>query len=130
MSLKIKLIITGIISLVIIVSVICLFVYIKHLNSKIVDLNTTITNQDYKINNLKCNIESLEKDVESFRKTISITNDYINSIEKVRTEESTVKDDIYKTVTKDPVAKEWYDEQIPQTLLNNIVKNTNTIVCK
>jgi hypothetical protein len=129
MTLKIKLILAAIIVLVTVVTVISIFVYINSLNNKITDLNVTVAEQQNEIQALNCQIDSLEKNVESFRETINITNDYIENIEKVRQEEMNVKQEVYETIVEDPVAKEWYDEPLPNSLLDILMKETNDLTC-
>ena len=129
MTSKIKLIVCAIISLAVIISIISVFVYISHLNSKINDLNVTMVEQRNEIKALNCQIDSIEKNVESFRETIKITNDYIENIEKVRQEETTTKQEVYETIVKDKVAKDWYDEPLPNSLVDVIVNETNNLVC-
>lgn len=126
---KIKLIICAIISLAVIASIISVFVYINNLNSKITDLNVTITEQRNEIKALNCKIESIEKNVESFRETISITNNYIENIEKVHREEITTKQEVYDAVVKDPAAKDWYNEPLPNSLVGIIMNETSDLVC-
>ena len=129
MTLKIKLIICAVISLAVIISIISVFVYISHLNSKINDLNVTMAEQRNEIQSLNCKIESIEKNVESFRETISITNNYIENIEKVHREETTTKQEVYETIVKDKDAKGWYDEPLPNSLVDIITNETNNLVC-
>ena len=128
MTSKIKLIVCAVISLAVIASIISVFVYINNLNSKITDLNVTLADQRNEIKALNCKIESIEKNVESFRETISITNNYIENIEKVHREEITTKQEVYDTVVKDPVAKDWYNEPLPNSLVD-IMNETNNLVC-
>ena len=129
MTSKIKLIVCAIIALAVIISIISVFVYISHLNSKINDLNVTMAEQRNEIQSLNCKIESIEKNVESFRETISITNNYIENIEKVRQEETTTKQEVYETIVKDKDAKGWYDEPLPNSLVDIIMNETNNLVC-
>ena len=129
MTSKIKLIVCAIISLAVIISIISVFVYISHLNSKINDLNVTMTEQRNEIKALNCQIVSIEKNVESFRETINITNDYIENIEKVRQEETTTKQEVYETIVKDQDAKDWYDGPLPNSLVDIIMNETNNLVC-
>lgn len=129
MTSKIKLIICAVISLAVIAAIISVFVYISHLNSKITDLNVTLADQRNEIQSLNCKIESLENNVESFRETINITNDYIEKIEKVRQEETTTKQEVYETIVKDQVAKDWYDERLPNSLVGIIMNETSDLVC-
>ena len=129
MTSKIKLIIGAVISLAVIVAIISVFVYISHLNSEITDLNVTMAEQRDEIKALNCQIESLEKNVESFRETINITNDYIENIEKIRKEEITTKQEVYDTIVKDHVAKDWYDEPLPNSLVSIIMNEAKDLVC-
>lgn len=126
---KIKLIICAIISLAVIASIISAFVYINNLNSKITDLNVTITEQRNEIKALNCKIESIEKNVDSFRETMSITNNYIENIEKIHREEITTKQEVYDAVVKDPAAKDWYNEPLPNSLVGIIMNETRDLVC-
>lgn len=126
---KIKLIICAIIALAVIAAIISVFVYISNLNSKITYLNVTLAEQRNEIKALNCQIESLEKNVESFRETINITNDYIENIEKVRQEETTTKQEVYNTIVKDKVAKDWYDKPLPSSLVDIIMNETSDLVC-
>ena len=129
MTSKIKLIIGAVISLAVIAAIISVFVYISHLNNKITDLNVTLTEQRNEIHALNCKIDSLEKNVESFRETINITNDYIENIEKIRKEETATKQEVYETIVKDQAAKGWYDEPLPNSLVDIIMNETNNLVC-
>lgn len=129
MTSKIKLIICAIIALAVIASIISVFVYINNLNSKITDLNVTLADQRNEIKALNCKIESIEKNVESFRETISITNNYIENIEKVHREEITTKQEVYDTIVKDPAAKDWYNEPLPNSLAGIIMNKTSDLVC-
>lgn len=129
MTSKIKLIVCAVISLAVIAAIISVFVYINNLNNKVTDLNVTLTEQRNEIQALNCQIESLEKNVESFRETISITNDYIENIEKVHQKETTTKQEVYDTIVKDQVAKDWYDEPLPNSLVDIIMNETSDLVC-
>lgn len=129
MTSKIKLIICAVISLAVIASIISAFVYINNLNSKITDLNVTLADQRNEIKALNCKIVSIEKNVESFRETISITNNYIENIEKVHREEITTKQEVYETIVKDPTAKDWYNEPLPNSLVGIIMNETSDLVC-
>ena len=129
MTSKIKLIICAIIALAVIVSIISVFVYINNLNNKVTDLNVTLADQRNEIQALNCKIESIEKNVDSFRETISITNNYIENIEKVHREEITTKQEVYETIVKDPTAKDWYNEPLPNSLVGIIMNETSDLVC-
>ena len=126
---KIKLIICAIIALAVIAAIISVFVYINNLNNKVTDLNATLADQRNEIQALNCKIESIEKNVESFRETISITNNYIENIEKVHREEITTKQEVYETIVKDPAAKDWYNESLPNSLVGIIMNETSDLVC-
>ena len=129
MTSKIKLIICAIIALAVIAAIISVFVYISNLNNKITDLNVTLTEQRNEIQALNCQIDSLMNNVESFRETISITNNYIENIEKVHQKETTTKQEVYDTIVKDHVAKDWYDEPLPNSLVDIIMNETSDLVC-
>ena len=129
MTSKINLIIGAVISLAVIVAIISVFVYINNLNNKVTDLNVTLTEQRNEIQALNCQIDSLRNNVESFRETISITNDYIENIEKVHREEITTKQEVYETIVKDPAAKDWYNEPLPNSLVGIIMNETRDLVC-
>ena len=129
MTSKIKLIICAIIALAVIVAIISVFVYISNLNNKVTDLNVTLADQRNEIQSLNCKIDSIEKNVESFRETINITNDYIENIEKIRKEEISTKQEVYKTIVEDQASKDWYNEHLPNSLVNIIMNETNDLVC-
>ena len=129
MTSKIKLIIGAVISLAVIAAIISVFVYINNLSNKVTDLNVTLTEQRNEIQALNCQIESLEKNVESFRETISITNGYIENIEKIRKEETATKQEVYETIVKDQDAKDWYNEHLPNSLVGIIMNETSDLVC-
>lgn len=126
---KIKLIICAIIALAVIAAIISVFVYINNLNNKVTDLNATLADQRNEIKALNCKIESIEKNVESFRETISITNNYIENIEKVHREEITTKQEVYETIVEDQAAKDWYNEPLPNSLAGIIMNETSDLVC-
>lgn len=129
MTSKIKLIICAVISLAVIASIISVFVYINNLNNKVTDLNVTLADQRNEIKSLNCKIESIEKNVDSFRETINITNNYIENIEKVHREEITTKQEVYETIVKDPAAKDWYNQPLPNSLVGIIMNETSKLVC-
>ena len=129
MTSKIKLIICAIIALAVIAAIISVFVYINNLNNKVTNLNVTLADQRNEIQSLNCKIDSIEKNVESFRETINITNDYIENIEKIRKEEITTKQEVYKTIVEDQASKDWYNEHLPNSLVNIIMNETNDLVC-
>jgi peptidoglycan hydrolase CwlO-like protein len=129
MTLKIKLIIAAAVALLIITSVVSVFVYINHLNNKITDLNVTLEEQNNEIKALNCQIDSLEKNVESLHETMNITNDYIENLEKTRQDEMALKDEVYQTITEDPEAKDWYNTEIPDSLLEVLLRESASYTC-
>ena len=120
MTTKVKIIIIAIVALISVASVIGVFVYINHLNNKIVDLNNVIVEQSNEIQALNCNIAALEKNVDSLHETINVTNNYISNLKEIHEHESDIKDAIYNEVTNDPDVKEWFNEQIPDNILHII----------
>lgn len=123
-SLKVKIIAAAIVLLFVIESVVCVICYIKHLNAKITDLSVTIAEQKNEIASLRCQIDSLEKNIDSLNETINITNDYISSIEKIRENEISTKQEVYNEVINDPLVKSWYDEEIPSALIDVLLRNS------
>ena len=129
MPLKVKLIICIVVLVTIVTSVISLFIYINYLNNKITDLNTVIINQSVQIDSLNYQVNSLELNVASFKETIAITNDYLNSVEASRIDEMNTKQSIYETITTDKNANDWYNSEIPQSLLNSLMRNIDDATC-
>lgn len=129
MPLRIKLIICVVVLVTIVTSVISLFIYINYLNNKITDLNTVIINQSVQIDSLNYQVNSLELNVASFKETIAITNNYLNSVEASRIDEMNTKQSIYETITTDKNANDWYNSEIPQSLLNSLMRNIDDATC-
>lgn len=123
-SLKVKTIAAAIVLFFVIGSVVGVICYIKHLNTKITDLSVTIAEQKNEIASLRCQIDSLEKNIDSLNETINITNDYISSIEKIRENEISTKQEIYNEVINDPLVKSWYDEELPSALIDVLLRNS------
>ena len=123
-SLKVKIIAVAIVLLFVIGSVVGVIYYIKYINTKITDLSVTIAEQKNEIASLRCQINSLEKNIDSLNETINITNDYISSIEKIRENEISTKQEIYNEVINDPLVKSWYDEEIPDALTTLLMRNS------
>ena len=130
MSTKVKVIILAVTALIIIISAVCIFVYINHLNNKISDLSVTIENQSNEISRLQCNIDSLESEVNTLHETIDITNNYISNIEKVKSDEDVVKQAIYEEVISDEETKDWFNEKLPAGIINIINDAANDGMCK
>lgn len=129
-STKVKLIIAAIIILISVASVICIYVYINHLNSKIADLSVVVAEQKNEIDALNCQIDSLEKNVESVKNTLDITNDYISNIEKLRNDEANKKQEIYEEVMKDEESQQWYSQAIPDPIISILLRDNSDIMCE
>ena len=120
MSTKIKIIITVIISLIIVVSVICLFVYINHLNNKISELETTTIEQAHIIEVLQNNINTLNTNLNTYHETLNTVSDYIESIEQFKSNDSVVKQAIYEEVLSNPESMDWFNEKLPDAIISTI----------
>ena len=118
MSSKIKLIAVVVSAFIIITSIVCLFVYINKLNNEIADLNVTVSEQESQIDQLHCNIQSLEKNLESVYATMSITNEYIDSLKQIYDNETTTKQEIYDEIITNEESKDWYNTPIPDGILS------------
>ena len=129
-STKVKIIITAIIILISVVSVICIYVYINHLNNRITDLSVVVAEQKNEIEALNCQIDSLEKNVESVKNTLDITNDYISNIEKLRNDEANKKQEIYEEVMKDEESQQWYSQAIPDPIISILLRDNSDIMCE
>lgn len=120
MSTKIKIIITVIISLIIVVSVICLFVYINHLNNKINELEITTIEQAHTIEVLQNNINTLNINLNTYHETLNTVSDYIESIEQFKSNDSAVKQAIYEEVLSNPESMDWFNEKLPDNIISTI----------
>lgn len=120
MSTKIKIIITVIISLIIVVSVICLFVYINYLNNKISELETITIEQAHTIEVLQNNINTLNINLNTYHETLNTVSDYIESIEQFKSNDSAVKQAIYEEVLSNPESMDWFNEKLPDDLISII----------
>lgn len=125
MSLKVKCIILAIVGFIVAVTIASVSLYIRGLNNKIDKLENTVAEQKQEIKSLNCQIEVLEKDLKSVQSTIKVTNDYINTLEKTQKDEINKKQEIYKKITEDPAVGDWYNESIPQTLIETIAQETD-----
>lgn len=130
MSTKVKIIVTAILVIAVIVSIVCVYVYINHLNKKITDLSITVENQVSLIDSLHCQIDSLEKDVSSVHDTLNITNEYLDKVKNAYSNESYVKQQIYEEVISDQQTQEWFDEKLPDNIINLINTASNDGMCK
>lgn len=126
---KVKLIVIALVSLAIVVSVICLYVYIDNLNDEISDLNVKVLDQESHINLLNRNIDSLQKNVESLHSSLEITSDYINNLKQIHADESVVKQAIYDEVVSDPETNGWYNEALPDSI-TSIINDYNSKLCQ
>jgi uncharacterized coiled-coil protein SlyX len=120
MSTKIKIIITVIISLIIVVSVICLFVYINHLNNKISELEITTIEQTHTIEILQNNVDTLNTNLVTYHETLNTVSDYIESIEQFKSNDSAVKQAIYEEVLSNPESMDWFNEKLPDNIISTI----------
>lgn len=120
MSTKIKIIITAIISLIIVVSVICLFVYINYLNNKISELEITTIEQAHTIEVLQNNINTLNINLNTYHETLNTVSDYIESIEQFKSNDSAVKQAIYEEVLSNPESMDWFNEKLPDNIISII----------
>lgn len=126
---KVKLVAVIVSALIIVVSVICLFVYINKLNNKIADLNVTVSEQESQIDQLNCNIQSLEKNLKSVYATMNITNEYIDSLKQIHDNETTAKQEIYNEIITNEESKDWYNTPIPDGILS-IMSDDSDIMCE
>lgn len=130
MSLKAQIIALLIVLVIIVTSVICVYVYIGHLNSTIAEMSTTIANQANEIDSLKCSIDSLNKEIESLDNVIAVTDDYITSINQIKDEDSSIKQEIYEQVINNEEVKDWFSETLPDDLLSIINSDAYIGLCE
>ena len=120
MSDKVKLIIAAVVSLIIIVSIAGLFIYINSLNSKISELEANSVEQMHTIETLQNDIDSLNTSITVYHETLNTVNDYIENLEKLKLNDSAVKQAIYEEVISNPETMEWFNEKIPDNLISII----------
>lgn len=125
MSTKIKIIVTVIVSLIIVVSVICLFVYINHLNNKINELEITTIEQAHTIDVLQNNINTLNTNLNTYHETLNTVSDYIESIEQFKSNDSAVKQAIYEEVISNPESMDWFNEKLPDNIVQILLENSS-----
>ena len=130
MSLKVKIILAVITSMVIVASVVSIYVYISKLNNTVNEMSVTIANQANEIDSLKSNIESLNKEIESLDSVISVTNDYISSIKQINDDDISVKQAIYEQVISNEEVKDWFNENLPDDILAIINSDASVGVCE
>lgn len=120
MSTKVKIIIAVIVVLIIVASVVGLFVYINHLNNKISDLNVTINEQSHVIETLQNEVDSLNTNLIVYHETLSTISDYIENVEKLKSNDSAIKQAIYEEVISNPESMEWFNEKLPDNIISII----------
>lgn len=120
MSDKVKLIIAAVVSLIIIVSIAGLFIYINSLNSKISELEANSVEQMHTIETLQNDIDSLNTNLTVYHETLSTISDYIENLEKLKLNDSAVKQAIYEEVISNPESMEWFNEKLPGNLISII----------
>lgn len=116
MSTKVKIIIAVIVVLIIVASVTGLFIYINHLNNKITDLETTINEQSHIIETLQNEVGSLNTNLIVYHETLSTISDYIENVEKLKSNDSAIKQAIYEEVISNPESMEWFNEKLPNNI--------------
>lgn len=128
---KIKLIILAILGIGLVVTYIVVYIYINNLKSKVDNLNNTVVEQSKQIEQLNKNIDLMRININSYKNTISITDDYISSINKINSDELAIKNAINNEMVnnEDSSIKEWLNEKIPDNLIHIINDNTNRM-CK
>lgn len=128
---KIKLIILAILGIGFVVTYIVVYIYINNLKSKVDNLNNTVVEQSKQIEQLNKNIDLMRININSYKNTISITDDYISSINKINSDELAIKNAINNEIVNDEdnSIKEWLNEKIPDNLIHIINDNTNRM-CK
>ena len=122
-SLKIK--IAAVVGIVITIVVSVVMIYVGYLKNKVDSLTTIISEQERNINQLNTQIDSINKNVKALNETINITSEYIDNLERARLQEISIRDNIYNALDTDNDAKDWYDSQLPPTLLQVLIKNAN-----
>ncbi len=128
---KIKLIILAILGIGLVATYIVVYIYINNLKSKVDNLNNTVLEQSKQIEQLNKNIDLMRININSYKNTISITDDYISSINKINSDELAIKNAINNEIVnnEDSSIKEWLNEKIPDNLIHIINDNTNRM-CK
>jgi len=120
MSTKVKIIIAVIVVLISIASVVGLFVYINHLNNKISDLNVTVDAQSHVIETLQNEVDSLNTNLIVYHETLNTISDYIENVEKLKSNDSAIKQAIYEEVISNPESMEWFNEKLPDNIISII----------
>lgn len=120
MSTKVKIIIIAAAALFIIAFVISFFIYVNYLNNKVTELETVTIEQNNTIEALQNNIDSLKSNLESYHETINVINSYIENVEKLKSDESAIKQAVYEEVISNPDSLEWFNEKLPDNIASII----------
>lgn len=120
MSTKVKIIIAVVIALVLVVFTAGLFIYINHLNNKITELETITVEQSHTIETLQSNIDDLNSNLESYHATLVTISDYMSDVEKLKSNESAIKQAVYEEVISNPDSLEWFNERLPDHIISTI----------
>lgn len=120
MSTKVKIIIVIVIVLVLIIFTAGLFIYINHLNNKITELETVTVEQSHTIETLQSNINELNSNLESYHATLVTISDYMSDVEKLKSNESAIKQAVYEEVISNPDSLEWFNERLPENIISTI----------
>ena len=116
MSTKVKIIIAVVIVLILVVFTAGLFIYINHLNNKITELETVTVEQSHTIETLQSNIDDLNSNLESYHATLVTISDYMSDVEKLKSNESAIKQAVYEEVISNPDSLEWFNERLPENI--------------
>ena len=120
MSTKVKIIIIAAAALFIIAFVTSFFIYVNYLNNKVTELETVTVEQNNTIEALQNNIDSLKNNLESYHETINVINSYIENVEKLKSDESAIKQAVYEEVISNPDSLEWFNEKLPDNIASII----------
>jgi uncharacterized coiled-coil protein SlyX len=120
MSTKVKIIIAVVIVLILVVFTAGLFIYINHLNNKITELETVTVEQSHTIETLQSNIDDLNSNLESYHATLVTISDYMSDVEKLKSNESAIKQAVYEEVISNPDSLEWFNERLPENIISII----------
>lgn len=120
MSTKVKIIIAVVIVLILVVFTAGLFIYINHLNNKITELETVTVEQSHTIETLQSNIDDLNSNLESYHATLVTISDYMSDVEKLKSNESAIKQAVYEEVISNPDSLEWFNERLPENIISTI----------
>lgn len=131
MTTKFKFITVSILSFILVLIGIYTYWYIDCLSNQIENLNAVISDKDKQIVLLQQNIETLNKHVEANNNVVYITNDYIEEITEIKSEEDIIKTAIYEEVLNDETdeIKNWLNERLPDSVAT-IINDSNKRMCE